>query len=545
MRLSLLCLFLILSPLHDGLAQILPVADPVETYLRLLPKTESQVPPSFALRPIDYSSWPSDSLLKSPHPWRNRTLLRHFNRENRFEYALTNPELISTWNSNYPFGQNDGAMWQGRGSNFALSAGGNVRYGPLEIVFRPQIGYSQNSDFDLSPVPPRRSPFGFPFPHVQAADVPQRFGEEPISWFHPGQSTIRLHQWGIMAGFSTANIWIGPALNNPLILSNNAPGFQHFFLGSSRPIATPIGSFETFIYWGGLRESDWFDSNPDNDLRFTTGLLFAYSPVFMPGFTLGATRTHYEYYPEDGIGFINLTRTLEPRFTGRTDRIPTTQMLTLFGRWTFPEYGLEFWFDWGLNDGRQNSRSIALIPEHSRAYNLGLLKRFNIPGNRWLVINFEMTQLEHDRTLHSRSAASALWYEHANRHQGWTHLGQILGAGIGIGSNNQILRADLYDHWGLAGISFNRVELHNDKLRRNFSAISAVQTTDQSFTQTDLQNTEFRFGLHTLLFLPHNLELQADLLQTRSVNRYHILGNHAWNTHLSMTLRYQLPGGLR
>ena len=531
---------LLIAPLSAA-AQSLPIGDPFETYQRIIsPVDSTETQSSYTLRPIPYQS----TKVNTPHPWQNHPFFLEKDDRESPTFTLLNPVFFTSFNSRYPVGQNDGALWQGRGFNSTLSFGANLNYGPLQITFRPEIGYSQNRDFNRSPIESRRNEYGFPF-RGGVPDVPERFGDESLTWFHPGQSSIQLQHSGFAVGFSSANVWMGPAMHNPLILSNNAPGFNHAFIGTTQPFTTPIGSFETKVYWGGLRESEWFDNNPHNNLRFATGILFAYSPSFIPGLTVGGTRTKYEPFSEDGITLDQMRIIFSMGGTGDTNIGDSSQYMSVFGRWSFPQYGLEIWGDWGLNDGRQSIRSLLLIPEHSRAYNLGLLKRFEIPDNRRLLFEFEMTQIEHDRTLHSSSAAAGIWYSHHRSIQGWTHEGQILGSGIGVGSNNQRLQTTLYDGWGSAGVSVNRIELHNDKLRRNLSTIRNIQTEEGRFSMHELQSTEFRFGIHAVTFLPHNIELQADMYQSRFINRHNISGNHDWNTHLSVTLRYLLNGGMR
>ncbi|WP_216072810.1 capsule assembly Wzi family protein, partial [Acinetobacter baumannii] len=60
----------------------------------------------------------------------------------------------------------------------------------------------------------------------------------------PGQSSIRLSTGPVSLGISTENLWWGPGCFNALLMSNNAPGFLHLTFNTTRPVKTPIGSFE-------------------------------------------------------------------------------------------------------------------------------------------------------------------------------------------------------------------------------------------------------------------------------------------------------------
>ena len=58
--------------------------------------------------------------------------------------------------------------------------------------------------------------------------------------------------WGVGAGLSTENLWLGPGLRNSILLTNNAPGFPHLFLGTSKPVDIYIGSLDVLALWGQL-----------------------------------------------------------------------------------------------------------------------------------------------------------------------------------------------------------------------------------------------------------------------------------------------------
>lgn len=175
-------------------------------------------------------------------------------------YYFYSPTLFSGWNRSFAQGQNDSGLWQGRGLSTALHFGVHLRYGRLSASIRPEFHHIENRDFELSrfPPPPGISPYGYSFSMI---DYPQRFGSDPITRVMPGQSWIRIEHHEFSAGFSTANIWAGPSLHNAIVLSNNAPGFPHFFAGTHRPFQTRAGALEALFFLGQLTESDYFDEN--------------------------------------------------------------------------------------------------------------------------------------------------------------------------------------------------------------------------------------------------------------------------------------------
>src|SRR6476469_9745454 len=56
---------------------------------------------------------------------------------------------VATFNSAYPYGSNDGAVWTGRGLTTAISAGLGGRLGPLAIQIAPIAFRAENRPFDL------------------------------------------------------------------------------------------------------------------------------------------------------------------------------------------------------------------------------------------------------------------------------------------------------------------------------------------------------------------------------------------------------------
>ncbi|MEX2456038.1 MAG: hypothetical protein WD381_01940, partial [Balneolaceae bacterium] len=505
-----------------------------------------------------------------PHPWQDHPFFKRkgsFYSTGPVSYDIFTPRITYSRNTQYPGGQNDGAFWQGRGDNTAYSLGAKIQYGPIEVAYRPEFGYITNRVYDTYPSPPF---FQYPEALSEYAqglariDQPQRFGEDNFPWYHHGQSYAKVRYFGASAGISTENMWTGPALYNPLTLSNNAPGFFHAFLETDGPVDTPIGGLEAKIFWGGLQESDFFDNDPTNDLRFINGLIFSYTPSFFPEFSIGFSRTFYEYYPDDGLSFSNLTRVFqgftEDRFSREqeiqlvNESSPRTvtadeviHMFTFFGRWMVPNHGFEAWFEWGKNENSNDKRNIFTERVQTRSYVIGFLKRIDINDRHWATFDVEFTQLEN--LENPTSLDYPVWYESLLVNQGFTHQGQVLGAGIGPGSNSQKLNLSYYNKWGKLGASINRVVNNNDRLYRHVDHIRRNQKKilrdhwDHDIPQYpnlyDLFDTEYRFGMHLLAFLPYNFEIQADIHASYYLNHYNIVNNDSRNTHTAITLRYQ------
>ena len=118
-------------------------------------------------------------------------------------------------------------------------------------------------------------------------------------------------------------------------------------------------------------------------------------------------------------------------------------------------------------------RDFLLQADHTRAYILGIRKLFelNRADKSYLSFNFEMTQLE--QNMFDKLRASAYFYSHGQISQGYTQQGQILGAGIGPGSNLQTATVT----WGKGlkslGIQLERNVHNNDLFYAAFKDIRA------------------------------------------------------------------------
>lgn len=463
-------------------------------------------------------------------------------KENSIQYY--SPVSKITYNNNYPIGQNDGALWQGRGVNSMISAGVYLSYGPLKASIRPNFIYSANQDFTLSrwPAPEGISKYGYEFSVI---DYPQRFGDQSITKIDPGQSWIRGDYREFSAGISTAVMKLGPSIYNPIMLSENAPGFFHFFIETNEPVETRIGNIEGKIFWGSLKESGYFDQNKSNDHRFINGLILAYSPDFIKGLNIGISRIFVKPTSDPSLSFGDYFLALAPMQKGDVEEINRLQMVSLFSRWKIPDYGFEFYTELARNTTANNFRDLFLQPEYSRAYTLGFLKRFRLNSEHWLALNYEMTQIERPRSIEFRP--SEPFYRSSAVVQGYTHRGQILGAGIGPGSNSQKVHLKYYWKYGMFGASFNRIVHDNTRLYENYTVIGERPWGIRN--PRIMNEVEFRYGLNALVFIQANVELQFDLYRSRFFHHEHgVLPSEnpdVYNTNLQFTLRYQLNGFLR
>src|SRR5690606_14608890 len=122
----------------------------------------------------------------------------------------------------------------------------------------------------------------------------------------PGQSTLRVDLLGVTAGISSANQHWGPVWDQPLLLGNNAEGFPHAFLGSSRPVNLWVGHLHGRVVWGALAHSDHAPLQITSSRRLMTGLVATFQPRGLPELEIGGGRFFHQEWPAGGPGWDEL-----------------------------------------------------------------------------------------------------------------------------------------------------------------------------------------------------------------------------------------------
>ncbi|WP_214071542.1 capsule assembly Wzi family protein [Mucilaginibacter sp. dw_454] len=473
--LMIFCADLLLAEMAVG--QSIPVGTPLlDDYYRraqLLGKVDSNL--SFAVRPLISKSelkttdiYDPDSTLKTgPIYFANK----------RGEFQILPLSWQQQFNSDHPYGWNDGPMIPAKGYQTMISGGVYFKYGPLSIQLRPEYVYAANPSFN-----------GFASGHTgqdlvnyyafhNLEDWPERFGNGSYHKASLGQSSISLIFGPMSIGVSNENLWWGPGIQNALILTNNAPGFKHITINTVKPINTYIGYFEGQVIAGHLDNSGYppllttalpdgtnlYEAKRDS-WRYFTGFNINYHPKWIPGLTLGIIRTFDAYYDDVKKGGFSA---YVPFFTSYTknnvnngvgDLFPRDQITSLYGRWLFNKAQAEVYLEYGWEDNLYNLTDLTQSPEHSRAYVFGLRKMISVNGsdNQHILFSTEVTQTSQHAELGIREVG--LWYVNYQLLQGHTNDGQILGAGTGTGGNIQSADVSWVSGLKKIGFEFERYE---------------------------------------------------------------------------------------
>ena len=415
-------------------------------------------------------------------------------------YSIDNGKFVFkllplVWNNQYtshhPESINDGSMIPSKGYQTLFSPGFFFEYDHLAITFQPEYIYAANSEYEAFPLT-RDDPemarirWARYFQHtLNYIDQPELFGDGAYRKWNWGQSSIRLNFNTISLGLSNENMWWGPGMRNSLIMTNTGEGFVHFTLNTVKPINTFIGAFEGQLVSGWLQGSGYAPYNENiedhyghefyvpksDDGRYFNGILLNYNPKWIPGLHLGLIRSSQIYLKEMGDAFIEYL----PVFSSLKEKKANPeegenhnnyedrdQYYSVYMRYVWPESHVEIYGEYGRSSPYWDKRDRIIQLEFSNAYNLGFRKliMLNNKHNDNIGVGFELTQLAKNTNSIIRGARS--WYASAVVKHGYTHRGQLLGSGIGPGSNSQTINISWNRKIKSIGLQLERYVHNND-----------------------------------------------------------------------------------
>jgi hypothetical protein len=456
--------------LYSGTGNIHEVFVGTETegYLRALDLMDTTSDASWSIRPLSPIQLKRLGRSLSDDPWRHR-LAGFAESKSPFHFGFLSPNASVRFNSQFPYGSNDGAIWAGRGATISAEAGFYADVGPISITLSPIIFRAENEAFPLafSPLP---CGCGAPL-YGGVVDRPQRFGNRPYQRLDPGQSTIRVDLLGLAAGFTTADEGWGPSAEYPYVLGNNAPGFPHIFFGTSRPLPVLVGNAQLKVIYGQLDQSSFspvtgskFYSSAleTGRVRFASGVIATFQPRGFDGLEIGGSRFIHSIWPRTGIPASYLKKPLQAFLKvnqpGIDQQLAGTdnQEASFFARWAFRESGVEAYGEYGREDNSYDLRDFVQEPDHSRAYSLGLAKTINKNSSQFNTLRIEIMNFQLPPLATTKRGEGGI-YIHGLLRQGHTNRGQLLGADIGVGvAAASTVRWDHYSTGGRWAIFWRR-----------------------------------------------------------------------------------------
>src|SRR5690554_1304254 len=480
---------LIFFAAYQAFAQTVPAGSPVlEEALRrkqLLGELDSSI--SFNLRPLRAAFITDQPIYEDFSFFIEGNDLGPLHRKaSKLNYTVLPIQNTIQFSSGRPYGWGNGMMIPNVGGQNHTTGGLSLKYRFLNIQLQPEVLWAQNRAWDGYPNDFSNSINRSRFQSWNYGDHPERFGKGAYSKIGWGQSKISLSAGAFEVGVSTENIWWGPGQFNALIFSNNARGFKHLTLNTTRPAKTFLGSFEGQLLIGRLEPSG-FEPSQHPELneryfrtlspgwRYLNGLSVSYQPKWVPGLSLGLNRTFQQYNKDRGSTFgdwlpvfevFTKESLFEDGHTVDYDSRGQDQQVAIFGRYVLPRAKAEFYFEYGRRDHALNWREFTLNPDHARAYLLGFGKLFTLPATDKLIqVRAEMTQQQESVNRYIRYLGldgGSSWHTHSQA-RGFTHYGESLGVGIGsAGSNVQTIEISLVSQLNKFGIRLERLANHQD-----------------------------------------------------------------------------------
>jgi hypothetical protein len=440
----------------------------VEGYLRYLQTLGVVAPQPWSIRA--FSPGQLDRILPdsaASHPWRARyDLAAAPGRRPRRGLALdyVRPAATVYYNSAFPYGSNDGPVWAGRGITTAVQSGVAARWGVASLVLAPTAFRAENGGFTLAPAA-GRSPYAdlrFPF----NVDRPRRFGSEAYARIDPGQSTLNVDAGPLALGASTANQTWGPGDRYPLIVGNNAAGFPHVFVGTSKPADLWLVKLSTRLVWGRLDQSgqspvvgseSFVSIAQPGTRRFASGLVAAVQPRGVPGLEIGGARFFHSPWREGGPTSRDFGKPFEAFYKEDALDNPDNpidissdfdnQLASAFFRWVLPRSGFELAGELYKEDHNYDVRDLVLEPDHNAGYAISARKAFRRSDGSVIGVRAEVVSL--DVSPLGQRRQQGLNYVGGYLRQGHTQRGQLIGADLGVGSTGgSTVGADWYTRGG-------------------------------------------------------------------------------------------------
>lgn len=507
-----------------------------EDYYDFLSLTGIVERPALGYRTLSDSVW-NFSEDSADHIWKNNNLGTTYTlwqasqpADNFFARGLKQgltariygPEWFNSYNTGAPYGQNDGALWQGRGYNTSLTTGLRLEGYGFELTFKPMVGWMQNGEFstnkDVYP-----NPYSYSFASgtvYHNIDLVQRYGDSSLFNYDWGDSEVRWTWHTLTFGFGTQNPWLGPAYLNPMLGSNNAPGYLKFDAGLRKTkVILPflnwnLGNIEGRIFVGQLKESDYYDKNPDNDDRMLIGMTASYNPSFIPGFTIGLNRVFLTYWDLDNLSYIYRLFTAS-RSNGTSSGNDEDQKFSIFAEWTFPKAGFTVYGEYGRDDFSFDEKT---NPFHTAIYTVGarqgiplhFTKLFpNLPEYFDLEseLTFEWNNFEMSQDFQLQWAYLG-YYAHGFVGQGYTHKGQVLGAASCWAGNSQFIQYKILYPKGATSFIFHRFSPNNNSVYSQ-SVYTVADAEQGPIFKKWYANFEtyYCFGVKSNIFIINNLNL--------------------------------------
>ena len=427
-------------------------------------------------------------------------------------------------NSFLPISTNDGNLAPSKGLQERVSIGFNVRWRALDINIQPEYVRGENLPQEVFKGNTLDNNWWTRyFYHIENnIDDYRRFGTKPINQLFLGQTRIGLSYDQFAVGVSNENIWWGPGRRNSLVFTNNAPGFEHAYLQTNKPIKTPIGNFEFKAILGQLENVD--DVHPDDSIMRTIwagaiepkimskrniqAITINWNPKWMSNLYIGYAYSS-QNYKEDSLFY-----------TGKLDKKNNKMELgAIMLRYVMPKDNAEFYAEIGQPNQSPWPQNF-FTDSVKTGFVIGARKLFlNSKKTSFFDLTVEVAQLQLMDPRQVFPAGSPFgvpkytsWYISPSIRQGYTNKGQILGASVGSGGNSQFVSLSWNKGYNRIGLFFERL-VHNSDFY-HYAYITGLL----GYSRADAYWVDLNGGVE-LQFMPYkHILVGGSLTNTNAMN---------------------------
>ena len=499
----------------------LPVGSEAERYLRVL-----QLAGKAPLHPWTVRGFAPQALVgilpvTGEHPWQDQI---DFILEPPagLDLGWIRPKVGLLSNSAYPFGENDGSMWAGRGLTALAEVGGFLRFGRLHLRLAPEGFWAENGRLDMADNGFSAAEAHWDDTKPGEIDRPQRFGEMGYGRLGLGSSALHLTLPGITLGVSGSGQHWGPTQHYPLLLGNNAGGFLHVFAQTTRPINLWAVRVQGRYILGWPSDSDFSPASTDKGRRLITGAVVALLPRGVDGLELGVARFIHALSPAGGFRREDAFRVLTGvtnNFTTTENRVLENQLASAFFRWVFPRAGVEVYGEVVKEDFARDLRHIIEEPEDLMGRVFGFQKVWSRSDGRLTSVRGEMVnaRVHHSERFDRLRALGQIpmpLYSHGQVREGHTHVGQLLSSPAAYGGAGWTLGVDLYHGQGRWTVDLSRsLQTEFSKI---YSGTSGPKISDVIYA-LKLEAVRFRDGVEWTTAVTPSFNLNRNLVEENDV----------------------------
>lgn len=438
--------------------------------------------------------------------WKDSIAYKKFGGKDSIHFQWLPITNTFQWVQEHPTDWNDGAMIQAKGLQQYLRMGMQIQWKNFELQIAPEMVLAQNQYFETLSDDLDQVIWRDYYRWYNSIELPAQMGTKQYKRFLGGQSFFKYRYKKLSLSVSTENKWWGPTQRNALILSNTAAGFLHLSFKTEKPIKTKIGNLQFEFLTGGVENGSWAPPGDwkalygnrlyvykPRDQRIVSGFHVNVQPKWVPDLTLGVAQTfmQYQHLMKNAASYFPI-KNIFNKFQNDAYNNPIT-LTSFYFNYKLKEANAKIYGEFGWNLNRTTLRNWIIQPDKGFASTIGIQKTLTTQKNYDWEILAEVTQTQLlTRAEQFSTWVPPSWYIGQDVKQGYTHNGQLLGAGVGPGGSSQMIELNWRQKNNRIGLNVERRVHNNDFLVFAYTKSSDFRRFFVDFTSTLKVDWQFK-----------------------------------------------------